>query len=202
MKFKSLIVALFATVACTNAWAWDLSSLKNINLGSVVNSLVSTDKVEISDLKGTWKSVAPAIVFKSENLLQKAGGTAAEAAIEKKLEKYYKAAHMEDFTITFEDGDKYTMTFKNGRTTSGTVTKGTKDGTIVFNFSALGSTKLRQVTAYVQKGTQLSITFDISKLNTLLSSVSKFTGNSTVSTVSSLLNSYKGMYAGFKFEKQ
>ena len=48
MKFKSLIVALFATVACTNAWAWDLSSLKNINLGSVVNSLVSTDKVEIS----------------------------------------------------------------------------------------------------------------------------------------------------------
>ena len=158
MKFKSLIVALFATVACTNAWAWDLSSLKNINLGSVVNSLVSTDKVEISDLKGTWKSVAPAIVFTSENSLQKAA--------------------------------------------SGTVTKGTKDGTIVFNFSTLGSTKLRQVTAYVQKGTQLSITFDISKLNTLLSSVSKFTGNSTVSTVSSLLNSYKGMYAGFKFEKQ
>ena len=113
MKFKSLIVALFATVACTNAWAWDLSSRKNIKLGSVVKSLVSTDKVEISDLKGTWKSVAPAIVFKSENLLQKAGGTAAEAAIEKKLEKYYKAAHMEDFTITFEDGDKYTMTFKN-----------------------------------------------------------------------------------------
>ena len=94
------------------------------------------------------------------------------------------------------------MTFKNGRTTSGTVTKGAKDGTIVFNFSTLGSTKLRQVTAYVQKGTQLSITFDISKLNTLLSSVSKFTGNSTISTVSSLLNSYKGMYAGFKFEKQ
>lgn len=202
MKFKSLIVALLATVACSNAWAWDLSSLKNINLGNVVNSLVSTDKVELSDLKGTWKSVSPAIVFKSENLLQKAGGTAAEAAIEQKLQKYYDAANMDEFTITFEDDNKYTMTFKNGRTTSGTVTKGTQDGTIVFNFSALGSTKLRQVTAYVQKGTQLSITFDISKLNTLLSSISKYTGNSTISTVSSLLNSYKGMYAGFKFEKQ
>ena len=202
MKFKSLIVALFATAVCANAWAWDLSSLKNLNLGSVVNSLVSTDKVEIADLKGTWKSVSPAIVFKSENLLQKAGGTAAEAAIEGKLDKYYKSAQMDEFTITFEEGDKYTMTFKNGRTASGTVTKGTKDGTIVFNFSTLGSTKLRQVTAYVQKGTQLSITFDISKLNTLLSTVSKYTGNSTVSSITSLLNSYKGMYAGFKFEKQ
>ena len=202
MKIKSLIVALFATAVCANAWAWDLSSLRNLNLGSVVNSLVSTDKVEIADLKGTWKSVSPAIVFKSENLLQKAGGTAAEAAIEGKLDKYYKAAHMDEFTITFEEGDKYTMTFKNGRTASGTVTKGAKNGTIVFNFSTLGSTKLRQVTAYVQKGTQLSITFDISKLNTLLSTVSKYTGNSTVSSITSLLNSYKGMYAGFKFEKQ
>ncbi|MGN0213375.1 MAG: lipocalin-like domain-containing protein [Muribaculaceae bacterium] len=202
MKLKSIILAFFATIVCTNAWAWDLSSLKNIDLGNVVNSLVSTDKVEISDLKGTWKSVSPAIVFKSENLLQKAGGTAAEAAIEQKLQKYYDAANMDEFTITFEDDDKYTMTFKNGRTTSGTVTKGTTDGTIVFNFSALGSSKLRQVTAYVQKGTQLSITFDISKLSTLLSSISSYTGNGTISSISSLLNSYKGMYAGFKFEKQ
>ncbi|MGM9804280.1 MAG: lipocalin-like domain-containing protein [Muribaculaceae bacterium] len=202
MKLKSIVLALCATIACANSWAWDLSSLKNINLGDVVNSLVSTDNVELSDLTGTWKSVAPAIVFKSENLLQKAGGTAAEAAIEQKLQKYYDAANMDEFTITFDGENNYTMTFKNGRTTSGTVTKGTTEGTIVFNFSALGSTKLRQVTAYVTKGTQLSITFDISKLNTLLSSVSKYTGNSTISSLSSLLNSYKGMYAGFKFEKQ
>ena len=72
MKIKSLIVALFATIACANSWAWDLSNLKGLN--GVVNSLISSDKVEVSDLNGSWVSAGPAIVFKSENLLQKAGG--------------------------------------------------------------------------------------------------------------------------------
>lgn len=203
MKLKSLIVAIFATMLCANSWAWDLSSLKNLNgLSGVVNSLVSSDKVNISDLKGTWKSTGPAFVFKSENLLQKAGGTAAQATIESKLQKYYQKAHLEDFTMEFDGEGNFTMTLKNGKTITGTVTKGTTDGTMVFNFGKLNKSKLSKLTAYVQKGTQLSITFDISKLNTLLSSISKISGNSTISTVSSLLNSYKGMYAGFKFEKK
>lgn len=203
MKLKSLIVAIFATMLCANSWAWDLSNLKNLNgLSGVVNSLVSSDKVNISDLKGTWKSTGPAFVFKSENLLQKAGGTAAQATIESKLQKYYQKAHLEDFTMEFDGEGNFTMTLKNGKTITGTVTKGTTDGTMVFNFGKLNKSKLSQLTAYVQKGTQLSITFDISKLNTLLSSISKISGNSTISTVSSLLNSYKGMYAGFKFEKK
>lgn len=203
MKLKSLIVAIFATMLCANSWAWDLSNLKNLNgLSGVVNSLVSSDKVNISDLKGTWKSTGPAFVFKSENLLQKAGGTAAQATIESKLQKYYQKAHLEDFTMEFDGEGNFTMTLKNGKTITGTVTKGTTDGTMVFNFGKLNKSKLSKLTAYVQKGTQLSITFDISKLNTLLSSISKISGNSTISTVSSLLNSYKGMYAGFKFEKK
>lgn len=199
MKLKSLIVALFATMLCANSWAWDLSSLKN--LGGVVNSIISTDNVNVSDLNGTWKCTGPAFVFKSENLLQKAGGTAAQATIESKLQKYYQMAHLEDFTMQFDGNGNFTMTLKNGKTITGTVTKGTTDGTMIFNFGKLNKSKLSTLTAYVQKGTQLSITFDISKLNTLLSAVSKFSGNSAISTVSSLLNSYKGMYAGFKFNK-
>ena len=200
MKIKSLIVALFVTIACANTWAWDLSNLKGLN--GVVNSLISTDKVEVSDLNGTWKSAGPAIVFKSENLLQKAGGTAAQAAIENKLQRYYKNTHLEDFSMTFDGQGNFTMNLKNGRSIAGTYAKGTTDGTMVFNFGKLNKSKLSRVTAYVQKGTQLSITFDMSKLNTLLTAVSKYSGNATLSTLTSLLNSYKGMYAGFKFDKK
>jgi len=203
MKLKSILVALIATIACANVWAWDLSSLKNLGKASnIVNSIISTDKVEVSALKGTWKSSGPAIVFKSENLLQKAGGTAAQATIESKLNKYYQKVHLEDFTMTFDANGNFTMTLKNGRKVTGTVTKGTTAGTMIFNFGSLKSSKLKQVTAYVQKGTQLSITFDISKLNTLLSTISKYSGSSTLSSATSLLNSYKGIYAGFKFDKK
>ncbi len=201
MKIKSIILALCAVIACSNSYAFDLKSLKNLNLGGIVNSLISTDKVETTDIVGTWKVSGPGIVFKSENLLQKAGGTAAEAAIEGKLLTYYQRFGLTDIVMTFDGTENFTMTLKNGRTISGTVTKGTKDGTMVFNFSALGTSKLSKVTAYVSKGTQLSITFDISKLSNIIASVAKLSGNGTVSSVSSLLSSYKGIYAGFKFEQ-
>ena len=85
MKIKSFILAICAFAACNDVSAFDLNTLKNINLGGVINSLISTDNVEVSDLTGTWAVSGPAVVFKSENLLQKAVGTAAEATIEMKL---------------------------------------------------------------------------------------------------------------------
>ncbi len=201
MKIKSIILALCAVIACSNSYAFDLKSLKNLNLGGIVNSLISTDNIEVTDITGTWKVTGPGIVFKSENLLQKAGGTAAEATIESKLLKFYQKFGLTDIVMTFDGTENFTMTLKNGHTINGTVTKGTKEGTMVFNFSALGSSKLTKVTAYVSKGTQLSITFDISKLSNIITSVAKISGNSTISSVSNLLGSYKGIYAGFKFDK-
>lgn len=202
MKIKSFILAVCALAVSIQASAFDLNSLKNLNLGGVINSLVSSDKVEVSDLTGTWVVTGPAVVFKSENLLQKAGGTAAEATIEKKIAPYFERTGINGLQLTFDGTENFVMTLNNGRTINGTVTKGTTDGTLIFNFSALGSYKLRSVTAYVSKGTQLSITFDISKLSNIVSAASKLTNNSTVSTVSSLLSSYKGIYSGFKLERK
>jgi hypothetical protein len=50
-------------------------------------------------------------------------------------------------------------------------------------------------------GSNLSVMFDVSKLQSLLSTMSSVTGNSTLSTVTSLLNSYDGICAGFKLKK-
>ena len=54
MKIKSFILALCALAVSIQASAFDLNSLKNLNLGGVINSLISTDKVEVTDLTGTW----------------------------------------------------------------------------------------------------------------------------------------------------
>ena len=202
MKIKSFILALCALAVSIQASAFDLNSLKNLNLGGVINSLISTDKVEVTDLTGTWVVTGPAVVFKSENLLQKAGGTAAEATIESKLAPYYERAGVNGLQLTFDGSENFVMTFKNGRTINGTFTKGTTDVTLVFNFSALGSTKLKSVTAYVSKGPQPSLTFDISKLSNIISAAAKYTSNRTVSTVSSLLSSYTRISCGFKLQQQ
>lgn len=204
MKIKTFtLVALMAVVACGNARAWDWKKgIEDLNIKSIVNSVVSKDKVEVEDLKGTWHSTGPAINFKSENLLQKAGGAAAEAAIEEKLEKYYAKSGMDKISFTFDGTENFTMTLKNGHTVKGTVTKGTQDGTMVFNFSKINSSKLGKVTAYVSKGTQLSVTFDITKLSTLVAGLAKYSNSKAIGSASSLLNSYKGIYAGFKFEQQ
>ena len=45
MKIKSFILALCALAVSIQASAFDLNSLKNLNLGGVINSLISTDKV-------------------------------------------------------------------------------------------------------------------------------------------------------------
>lgn len=206
MKVKILLLMLVAV--CANAQAqFDLSKLKNLlggdkssTISNVVNSLISSDRVTVESLAGTWKSSGPAVAFKSKNFLEKAGGTAASTVIENKLAPYYKKAGLDNFTFTFDANGKFTLTVK-GKKITGTVKQGTKEGTLVFNFGKFGNSKFTSVTAYVNKGTQLSILFDISKLQQLVAQIAKFANNSTVTSVSGLLNSYQGIYAGFKFNK-
>lgn len=207
MKFtKSILVAVVLAFAGNYASAFDLTSLKNAissvagdNATNILDNIIKTDKIEVADLEGTWKSTGPAVSFKSENLLEKAGGTAAAATIESKLEPYYKKVGLENATFTFTADGNVTVTLKSGKTITGTVEKGTTEGTMIFTF---GKLKIGKLTAYVSKGTSLSIMFDASKLVKLASAIAKYAGNSSVSTVSSLLNSYEGIYAGFKFDKQ
>lgn len=204
---KTIFLAAALAFSCNQAAAFDWSTLSNAvkkaagdDVANVVDNILKTDKIEVADLEGTWKSAGPAVSFKSENTLEKAGGVAAAATIESKLAPYYNKVGLENCTFTFTKEGAVTITLKNGKTITGTVTKGTTDGTMVFSFDKLG--KLGKLTAYVSKGTTLSIMFDASKLVKLVSAVAKVAGTSSLSTVSTLLNSYDGVYAGFKLDKQ
>lgn len=78
-------------VCMASAEAQDLKDLLN-GLGDVVKETVAQNKtVTVAELKGTWKTTGPALVLKSGNIAQQAGGSAMTTAAEAKLKPYYKS---------------------------------------------------------------------------------------------------------------
>lgn len=204
---KLTLVIAVLTLSFNSAVAFDWESLKKTvsnvvgsDAGSVVDNILKTDNLDVKDLEGAWNSSGPSVSFKSENVLEKAGGVAAATTIENKLAPYYQKAGLENVVFTFTKEGEVTVTLKNGRTITGTVKKGEKEGTMIFTFKKLS--KLGELTAYVSKGTSLSIMFDASKLVKLVTAIANYSKNSTLSSVSTLLNNYDGVYAGFKFDKR
>ena len=168
--------------------------------GTILDNILKTDKLEVSDLAGSWKSTGPAISFKSENLLEKAGGVGMATTIENKLAPYYKKVGLENAVFTFTKDGNVTITLASGKKINGTVELGDEDGIFYFSFGKLGS--LGKLKAYISKGTTLSIMFDATKLMKFIAAIGKYTGKSGISTIASFIDNYEGMYAGFKFNKQ
>jgi hypothetical protein len=203
--FIKATLAVAAIASTTQmASAFDLSSLLSGDTGSTITNLIEgvftkTD-LEVTDLAGEWTASGSAVCFQSENLLSKAGGLAAASAIETKLDAYYKQYGLTGAVFTIQTDGSFTM--KTSRMSlSGEITKNT-DGTFNFNFKAVGTISLGNITAYVQKSTSsMDIMFDAAKLKSLLSIVAKYSKNSLASTASTLLDSYDGMCVGFKLSQ-
>ncbi|MBQ7941773.1 MAG: DUF4923 family protein [Muribaculaceae bacterium] len=208
MKSIKTILAIAAIMlSFSSAQAFDWESLKKTvtnvageDAGNVIDNILKTDNLEVSDLEGTWKTSGPSVSFKSENVLEKAGGAAAASTIENKLKPFYKKAGLENATFRFTKEGKLTITLKNGKKLTGSIKKGTKEGTMILTLDKLK--KLGKLTTYVSKGTSLSIMFDATKLMKLVSSIASYSGSSSLTSITSLLNSYDGVYAGFKFDKE
>lgn len=194
---KDLLKGLSGTASDTTASDRGLGSL-----GSLVSGLISTDKVEPESMTGKWVYTSPAVCFKSDNLLQKAGGTAAATVVENKLEPYYRTAGFTNMSLTINEDLTFTMNLRKGAL-KGTVSKNDA-GEIVLNFTALGKIKIGSMTAYVTRtgGNSMSIMFDVTKLITIIKAAGSISGNATIKSVSTLLESYDGICAGFKLSKQ
>ncbi|MCM1518622.1 MAG: DUF4923 family protein [Pseudoflavonifractor sp.] len=165
-------------------------------LGSFLGNLLGSGKIGVADLVGSWQYTSPAVTFKSDNLLKKAGGAAASAVVEEKLKEYYKKAGLDGMTLTVEADSTFTMKMKRV-TVSGTIEKNA-DGNFQFNFKIGKKIPIGNMTAYISKaGDTVDITFDVSKLITLVDKIAAVSGNSTLSGISKLLNSYDGLCAGF-----
>lgn len=166
-------------------------------LGGVIEGVFTKSDLTLQDLVGDYTSEGPAVTFKSENFLQKAGGIAGAATIESKLKPYYDKYGLNNMTLSVDENADFTMKIKS-LNLKGSITKNEEDGTFDFNFNVAGM-KLGKFTAYIEKsGSTLKLMFDASKLKDIISAVAKFTGNSMASALSSILDSYDGACIGFK----
>jgi hypothetical protein len=209
---KLFSIILILAVTFPSIMAFDLKSILGKSsssstssavsaISNIISTFTSNTNIDLDDLTGSWKYSSPAVTFKSDNALQSIGGATAASALEKKLSSYYSKAGMTNLVLTVDSDHAFTMKMKLA-TLKGTITKDS-DGTLTFNFSALGSYSLGKVTAYASKsGNTLTLTFDASKVISIAEKIAAVSGNSTFKTLSSLLSSYDGLYAGYKLSKQ
>ncbi len=167
-------------------------------IGNMIEGVFSSSDITIADMQGEWTSTGPAVCFQGEGFLKKAGGVAAAAAIESKLQPYYDQYGLKDAKLTIDAQGNFTLVCKIIKL-NGTITQaaGAEPGVFEFNFTALGM-KLATVTTYVQKTSQsMDVMFDATKLKKLLSAVAQFTGIKTVQALTQILDSYDGLCIGF-----
>lgn len=215
-KTSIFIALLLATVSVSTASAWNLKdALKGIGsqstdststgstLGNILGGILSTDKITLDQIKGTWAYSAPAVSFRSANVLKKAGGAAASAAITEKVAPIYKRVGFDKSTLTI--GADSTFTLSAGRIKmSGSISRPEEgsDANFLFKFAIAGKFNVGEVPTFITKSANgtMSVTFDATKLIKIMEAAGKLTGNSTIKTTVDLLNSYDGLCAGFEMK--
>lgn len=216
MKRIAIVISAIAIAASSNIQAFDIKdALKKLpsggdvqsslgSIGDALSGVLTTDKMAVADLAGQWKYKAPAVVFKSDNLLEKAGGAAAAGVVEGKLVPFYKTFGVNSLTMTVKDDGTFEMKVR-GVTLKGTITQNTDEKSLsnfVFAFQA-AKYNIGSVNAYVEKSAAgtISLTFDVSKLISILESMGKVVNNSSIKSLTALLSKYDGLCAGFELTK-
>lgn len=210
--FKNLMVGAMIIASTLSMNAQGLSDIlgsiggKSSNSGSggvgdilsgVIEGVFTKTNLSLQDLTGEYKAEGPAVTFKSDNFLQKAGGIAGAAAIESKLKPYYEQYGLNNMTLTVDTAANFTMKIKS-LSLKGTISPQDSDGAFTFNFNVMGI-KLGGFKAYIEKsGNNLNLMFDASKLKSFISTVASLTGNSMAKALGSILDSYDGACIGWK----
>lgn len=179
------------------------SSLGNA-IGGLISGLLGDKQLTAADIAGVYAYKEPAVTFQSDNFLQKAGGAVAASAIVDKIAPYYNKVGMQKLVVTLNPDN--TCRFELGRVKlSGTFERDstvTDANQFIFNFTALGAVKITSMTADVQKvGNNLTLTFDASKLISLMNTIAKLSGQGTIQAAAKILNSYEGMNCGFSLTR-
>ncbi|MBO4977183.1 MAG: DUF4923 family protein [Muribaculaceae bacterium] len=192
---KSIIVALCLLTASA-ASAIDLGGL-----GNFINNTIANNNFSIDDLTGTWQYTSPAVSFRSENALQNIGGAAAATAVESQLDPYYKRLGFNRSSLEVDADHNFTL--KLGLITLKGVVEKNSDDMLEFNFNAFGRVPLGKLTANATKsGDTLNLTFDATKFVNILSRIAGSLNNASLTALTTLLNSYDGIYIGFKMRSR
>lgn len=197
---KQIIFCIALALACCQ------SASAQLDVKSILGNLISSDKISIDKIAGSWSYSAPAVTFKSSNLVKKAGGAAAASAVEAKLAPYYSKAGLNKMSLTIEADSTFTMTLNKTtlKGTISTVADKNSEANFVFNFKIGGKLPIGKMDTYVtMSGSKsMSITFDVTKLVAIIEKAGAVTKSSTITSVTKILESYDGICAGFKLTRK
>lgn len=211
MKKSASILFAIALISSQNILAFDLKDLIKQSsqsgdstlgqIGDFISNMTASSDINLDDLAGTWNYSSPAVSFQSDNALQKIGGATAATALENKLAPYYKTAGVTNLVMTVAEDHSFSMKMRLA-TVNGVIEKD-ESGKLIFNFKALNKINLGKVEAMATKsGETLNLTFDVSRLISIVEKVAAISKDSTFQTLSTILSSYDGIFAGFKLKRQ
>lgn len=167
------------------------------SITDVVSSVIGSSKVTKENLCATWKYSKPGCAFTSENLLAKAGGEVASSKVEEQLSTYYDKAGFTSSNTYFTFNEDGTFKAKiDGKSWNGKYTLDESSQAIQMKGLLLN------LSGYVTKNSSgISLLFESKKLLSLLQTLSKVSGNSTLQTVGDLSKNYDGVRVGFELKK-
>lgn len=199
MKKNILPVALIAALLLVTNSS-QAQSLKDLfskdNISKVVNAV--TGKAEAIDMTGTWNYKGSAVEFVSDDLLMKAGGTAAASVAEGKLNEQLGKVGIKEGQLNF--------TFNPDSTFTNTIGKRTMKGTYSYDAANkqvnLKYLKLINLQAKVNcSSNSMDLLFNSDKLLKLLTFFGSKSSSTALKTVSTLADKYDGMMLGFQLNK-
>lgn len=170
------------------------------SINGILNNVIGSATFSQADLCAhTWKYSKPGCAFTSENLLAKAGGEIAASKVEEDLSKYYSKFGFSKSNTYFTFKTDGTFAAKiDGKSWNGTYTFDEKTHAIQLKGLLLSASGFTTRTA-----NGISLLFEQKKLLTLIKTLSKLnlTGSTTMSAVSSIVDSYDGVRIGFEMTK-
>ena len=172
--------------------------LKSETAQKVIDAVKEATALKFEDLQGTWQYKGAACQFKSEELLQKAGGIALGETMEGKLEKAYEKAGIRtgNFSYTFNHDSTFTCQIGK-KELKGTYAYDSSNQILTLSYFGLLNTEVQL--SGKKDGTTFLFNADrLLKLVTLLSGYSK---SSTLSAVNKVAQQYDGMMLGFDLQK-
>ena len=194
-----LLAVLLSGAGAAPAAAQDWGDLLKKAATAAADKLTGGKLTEAA-LIGTWGYNAPAVKFESDNVLSELGGTAMESTITGYLEKGYTLVGIRPgaASFTFNSDKTFTAVLGPAKNLSGTYAFDNATHELTLTFSS--SIKLGTFTGHVYlSGSELQLVFPVTKLVEMISAVGSKV--SSLQTIASLLEKYKGVYIGFAFVK-
>lgn len=187
-----------STINSTNGQTTTNNNQQSSNMFSSLLSALIGNNTKQSNIVGTWVYKCPKVVFESESVLAKLGGSIASNKVESMMsEQLEKVGFTAGVTkMSFEKNGSCKLILGN-REMPGTYTFDSSTNTMKIT-GALGKTSVSPTVSVV--GNEIYMVFDADMVLNIMSSVANMSSNTA--KFSSLLSNYNGMKMGWAMTKE